>query len=991
MKKIAVFLALILTLTLALSAACAENAPLLTFYDSEVSGSGMQAINPYADIAHSPTYYAPEESDSGMDVSLACEAEPAMGVAGEWSVTVTGGEAPYTYQYYVLSQSWSTNTYKHWSENSVFTHEFMQPGSYILLANVQDSAGSIVSARAEITVQQPALAVHATATTVAEKVAQVVSECQASVNTSDEYAVALWLHDWLTHNAYYDQTFTYYDADGVLLRGTGVCDSYAKAYVQLLQTAGLEAKRVTGYGNGDSHAWAVVKIDGEWYHIDPTWDDPLTGNPTQDKRPVSGVEGHTYFGLPDIIMKMDHSWSAKTDCTAYAANYEIHSGSTMRMLNANVEAAERAKLFEVNYFPTFADIQEKLSKAKTFPVRVSTSGYLVEKSGSGLIGYRITPRTAYLIAYLLGQQSWEYYGYPAVFTVSYDASAAEILFSLDLSQNLIPKSLTTPSSRVPVGSPVTYTLHLIGEDDIESLEYQVYNEMAELVASWEGFSDTFTFIPDAPGEYVVRALFKPTSGDWTLIDSESLTVFSISASVKSASGKGSYTVGDSIVASLDAEGYFAYNYWLFNDQGVIVQEHTNTTDASWTFTVTTPGLYLVRIYGTDFVTEGYDDTSWFIVQAAPPVKVKNVTLSSSSIVEGDKVTLSATVSGGAISCAYNYWIFDSYGTIVMEKTNTFDTSATFTFSKPGLYLARVYATDFVTDAYADSEWFVVAPKDPVVVSSVNVASSSIVKGDKVKVTANVSGGTGTYAYNYWVFDGTGTIVMEKTNTFDTSAEFTFDQIGIYLVRVYATDFISESYTDSSWFGVSELPTIVAGPLPPAEEPVEEPVPEPGSSFETAIRQGSGFTATVDGTVYYVMEHVAAGTYSLRLRTPALAKGAVTVSLYNAAQSPVWTGRTDNGELDGTLQLAEGLYYVVLTSDEPARVDLALTEYVEPSEEPAQEPTEEPTEEPAEEPTEESVPDLAEASEAEPEADLPEEPVEAHAEAEAEAPAAPDEP
>ena len=87
-------------------------------------------------------------------------------------------------------------------------------------------------------------------TTADEAVTAIVEQMNTALGSSaDNYSKALWLHDWLTDNAYYDTTYSAADtheAAGVLLHGTGVCDSYSKAYVLLLTKVGIESKRVTG-------------------------------------------------------------------------------------------------------------------------------------------------------------------------------------------------------------------------------------------------------------------------------------------------------------------------------------------------------------------------------------------------------------------------------------------------------------------------------------------------------------------------------------------------------------------------------------------------------------------------------------------------------------------------------------------------------------------------------------------------------------------------
>lgn len=49
----------------------------------------------------------------------------------------------------------------------------------------------------------------------------------------------------------------------------GFVERYAKAMMIFLKAENIPCKEVTG----DAHEWVGVEIDGEWYHVDPTWDD----------------------------------------------------------------------------------------------------------------------------------------------------------------------------------------------------------------------------------------------------------------------------------------------------------------------------------------------------------------------------------------------------------------------------------------------------------------------------------------------------------------------------------------------------------------------------------------------------------------------------------------------------------------------------------------------------------------------------------------------
>lgn len=70
-----------------------------------------------------------------------------------------------------------------------------------------------------------------------------------------------------------------------LVKGVGICDTYAHAYESLCKYFGLNCVYVTGEAYGismlgetpswQSHAWNIVTFDGSGYHVDVTWDDPL--------------------------------------------------------------------------------------------------------------------------------------------------------------------------------------------------------------------------------------------------------------------------------------------------------------------------------------------------------------------------------------------------------------------------------------------------------------------------------------------------------------------------------------------------------------------------------------------------------------------------------------------------------------------------------------------------------------------------------------------
>lgn len=84
-----------------------------------------------------------------------------------------------------------------------------------------------------------------------------------------EYDRAKIIHDRIVTGVQYDaSTANGANIYGALVEGRALCEGYAKAYQYLLHKAGIEAEFVTGKAGGISHAWLLVKIDGEYYYSD---------------------------------------------------------------------------------------------------------------------------------------------------------------------------------------------------------------------------------------------------------------------------------------------------------------------------------------------------------------------------------------------------------------------------------------------------------------------------------------------------------------------------------------------------------------------------------------------------------------------------------------------------------------------------------------------------------------------------------------------------
>lgn len=208
-------------------------------------------------------------------------------------------------------------------------------------------------------------------------VRSAVAECNSKTDGS-EYAKALWLHDWLLDQLEYDKTLKWSSAESALTRGLGTCQSYESAYAKLLTAAGIENSETRD--TYDGHTWNAMKLDGQWYQTDCTWDDSSDNWYSFDQR-------HLYFGLTDELMDIAHPGHSKiyttddykTRSTSLADNYFVRTGDASKWAKAYTDR-----------------IQKNLDAEKTeFEITADNSTYPPSISGiqNGIIAYAINQMT----------------------------------------------------------------------------------------------------------------------------------------------------------------------------------------------------------------------------------------------------------------------------------------------------------------------------------------------------------------------------------------------------------------------------------------------------------------------------------------------------------------------------------------------------------------------------------------------------------------------
>lgn len=136
--------------------------------------------------------------------------------------------------------------------------------------------------------------------------------------TQEEIVIAA--HDWIVTTTVYDENMLLpvpqrspdtENPYAVFTIHQAICMGYTTTFQLFMDMLGVESVIVRGSALDEEHAWNMVKLDGEWYHVDCTWDDFV---PDENGRPAF----HTYTLVPDYVMDVLHIWEHDSAPTATA-------------------------------------------------------------------------------------------------------------------------------------------------------------------------------------------------------------------------------------------------------------------------------------------------------------------------------------------------------------------------------------------------------------------------------------------------------------------------------------------------------------------------------------------------------------------------------------------------------------------------------------------------------------------------------------------------
>ena len=126
-----------------------------------------------------------------------------------------------------------------------------------------------------------------------------------------EWEKEKYVHDFICQNVHYDKLKKAYSHEiiGPLGQGVGVCEGIAKSVKVLCDTLGVWCVIAICGNNPEKgikyrHTWNIVRIGGQYYHLDATFDNTLGKH--QGNAEAPGEIRYDYFNLGDKAVFRDH-------------------------------------------------------------------------------------------------------------------------------------------------------------------------------------------------------------------------------------------------------------------------------------------------------------------------------------------------------------------------------------------------------------------------------------------------------------------------------------------------------------------------------------------------------------------------------------------------------------------------------------------------------------------------------------------------------------
>lgn len=176
------------------------------------------------------------------------------------------------------------------------------------------------------------------------------------------------VHDWLVKNTTYEEN--YYELDdcrsfiyNLVYKKIALCQGYAVTFYVMMTELGIPCTIVSGYA-GELHAWNAVKLDGAWYYVDVTWDDPA----------LMSSDSNAYddgYNMRYRYLLCTYDYISKTHTeTEYRPKQPSPKGQIDSYNDLVYELAGYKGVYQVNEIDDIYEIAEAMSESGKYEIYV---------------------------------------------------------------------------------------------------------------------------------------------------------------------------------------------------------------------------------------------------------------------------------------------------------------------------------------------------------------------------------------------------------------------------------------------------------------------------------------------------------------------------------------------------------------------------------------------------------------------------------------------
>lgn len=225
-----------------------------------------------------------------------------------------------------------------------------------------------------------------------------------------DYDRIKYFHDEIIKMAKFGMNKTnHQNAYGIFVEKQAACQGYSNAFAYLCQKMDIPCVIVHGTGKKEAHAWNMVKLDGNWYHVDLLWDDPTGAN----------IVRYNYFLVSDSTIKKDHTIEMKIDIPSAPKDYDKKHTSSSTDTKDETTSTTKTSAITTRALVRNKCILDEGAKVKLTYLFSKTDGVTFKSSNKSVA--KITKSTSTGTYYVKGVKEGE-----ATITATYKGDTATL-------------------------------------------------------------------------------------------------------------------------------------------------------------------------------------------------------------------------------------------------------------------------------------------------------------------------------------------------------------------------------------------------------------------------------------------------------------------------------------------------------------------------------------------------------------------------------------